>query len=262
MGTPLYDDFSADYDRFVKWDKRLEYELPFIERQLKAVDARRVLDVACGTGRHALALAERGYHVTGTDVSAGMIEQARENANARGLSVHFVVAGFGQLRHKVTGEFDALLCLGSSLPHISSPATLAPTLKDFAAVLRPGGLALIQNRNFDLVLKEKKRWMPPQSYRAGESEWLFLRLYDFNPDGSISFNVMTLHREGDRPWQQRVSATQLWPLGQDDLLPALEASGFEQVACYGSMDGKPFARETSPNLIVSARKSAGQPAGE
>jgi hypothetical protein len=46
----MYDDFSSDYDRFVDWPGRLAAELPFIERQLRAVGARRVLDAACGTG--------------------------------------------------------------------------------------------------------------------------------------------------------------------------------------------------------------------
>ena len=49
----MYDDFSSNYDRFVNWPGRLAAELPFIERQLQAVEARRVLDAACGTGRHA-----------------------------------------------------------------------------------------------------------------------------------------------------------------------------------------------------------------
>ena len=147
-----------------------------------------------------------------------------------------------------------LLCLGSSLPHVSSPAALTGALSDFAAVLRPGGLAFIQNRNFDLVLKERRRLMPPQSHREGRSEWLFIRFYDFNPDGSISFNVATLYRDDDQPWQQRVSATRLWPLRQADLMTALQEAGFEQVTCYGSMEGTPFVPDTSPNLVISARK--------
>lgn len=82
--VPLYDPFSADYDRFVNWRERLAYELPFLEQQLTAASARRVLDVACGTGMHAIALAQRGYDVTGADLSAGMIERARENAREIG----------------------------------------------------------------------------------------------------------------------------------------------------------------------------------
>jgi ubiquinone/menaquinone biosynthesis C-methylase UbiE len=67
--VPLYDALSDDYDRFVNWENRLAYEMPFIERTLREVDARRVLDVACGTGMHAIQLARRGYKVVGADPS-------------------------------------------------------------------------------------------------------------------------------------------------------------------------------------------------
>ena len=59
----MYDDFSFDYDRFVDWPGRLAAELAFVEGQLQAVGARRVLDAACGTGMHALELARRGYEI-------------------------------------------------------------------------------------------------------------------------------------------------------------------------------------------------------
>ncbi|MGQ9804240.1 MAG: hypothetical protein ACUVSH_10470 [Anaerolineae bacterium] len=51
----MYDDFSADYDRFVDWPGRLAAEVPFIVQRLQRVGARRVLDAACGTGMHAVA---------------------------------------------------------------------------------------------------------------------------------------------------------------------------------------------------------------
>jgi ubiquinone/menaquinone biosynthesis C-methylase UbiE len=76
--VPLYDALSDDYDRFVNWGNRLTYEMPFIGRILHKADARRVLDVACGTGMHAIELARRGYKVVGMDLSAPMIERARE----------------------------------------------------------------------------------------------------------------------------------------------------------------------------------------
>ena len=151
--VPLYDPFSADYDRFVNWKERLAYEFPFIEQQLTASGARRVLDMACGTGKHTIALAQRGFDVTGADLSVGMFERARENAAAVGSEARFVVAGFGELAAKVGNGFDALLCLGNSLPHVLTADALHETLTDFAAVLRPGGLLLIQNRNFDAMMR-------------------------------------------------------------------------------------------------------------
>ncbi len=252
MGTPLYDALSGDYDRFVAWRGRLAYELPFIEQQLSATGARRVLDVACGTGMHAIALAERGYRVTGTDLSVGMIDRARLNVREAGLEIPFVAAGFGDLAEKVGGDFDALLCLGNSLPHVLSLEALQKTVEDFAAVLRPGGLLFIQSRNFDAVMGGGKRWMEPQAHQEGDREWLFVRFYDYSPDGTLTFNVLTLRREVKGNWTQRAEATRLRPWLHADLESVVAEANFGDLTCYGDMTGSPFDPAESGNLILIA----------
>lgn len=267
--VPLYDALSDDYDRFVNWENRLAYEMPFIERTLRGADARRVIDVACGTGMHAIELARRGYEVVGVDLSAPMIERARENALTAGVKVHFIVAGFGELAEKlalrssislrtsgvegVSGQFDAVLCLGNSLPHVLSASNLGVALADFAAVLRPGGLLLVQNRNFDAVLARRERFMGPEAHREGDREWLFVRFYDFNPDGTITFNMVVLRRDAGGKWSQRVEATGLRPLIYSELIASLTAAGFTDIVCHGDMQGAPFDPESSGNLITIAK---------
>jgi glycine/sarcosine N-methyltransferase len=252
----MYDAFSDDYDRFVDWPGRLAVEMPFIEAQLQAAGARRVLDAACGTGMHAIALAQRGYRVAGADLSAGMIERARANAAQGGVEVQFAAAGFGELAQTFgAGAFDTLLCLGNSLPHLLTPQDLAAALADFAACLRPGGLLLLQNRNFDAVMAGGERWMEPQSHRQGEDEWLFLRFYDFDAGGLITFNILTLRRDAQGGWRQRVSATRLRPLLQAEILAALDGAGFTSIASYGNMGGAPFDPPSSGNLVIAARRS-------
>lgn len=249
----MYDDFSTDYDRFVNWPSRLALEMPFIETQLQTAGARRVLDAACGTGMHVVALAQRGYAVVGADLSAAMVERARANAAAAGVDVRFAAAGFGELAARVGGGFDALLCLGNSLPHLLAPSDLTAALADFAACLRPGGRLLIQNRNFDRVLARRERWMEPQSSREGDTEWLFLRLYDFEADGLLAFHVVTLRRQGEGAWQQHVASSRLWPQRQDELVAALAATGFADIVCWGDMQGAPFDPQASPNLVITAQ---------
>jgi SAM-dependent methyltransferase len=277
--VPLYDAFSDDYDRFVNWEDRLAYEMPFIERTLRQVDARRVLDVACGTGMHAIELARRGYEVVGADLSAPMIERAKENAATTGVEAHFVVAGFGELAEKLvlspsTGlvlseieglktspvegagsQFNMVLCLGNSLPHVSSARDLDEALADFAAVLRPGGLLLIQNRNFDAVLARRERFMRPEAHREGDREWLFVRFYDFT-EGTITFNMVVLHRDAEGKWVQKVESTELRPLIYSELTASLTAAGFADIICYGDMEGAQFDLDHSPNLVVTARRMA------
>jgi glycine/sarcosine N-methyltransferase len=251
----MYDAISNDYDRFVNWPTRLALEMPFISQQINqaAGPACRVLDAACGTGMHTIALAQLGYKMSGADVSRGMIERARTNASTAGISVDFEVVGFEHLAETFGQKtFDALICLGNSLPHIPDASALAATLADFKTCLKPGGLLLLQNRNFDVVLARRERWMEPQAYRHNDADWLFLRFYDFDGDGLLSFNMVTLHRQGTASWTQQVTSTRLYPLRQNELLESLRTAGFTDTASYGNMTGEPFNPASSGNLVLTA----------
>ena len=257
----MYDAFSSDYDRFVNWKSRLGYEMPFLGRLLETLggdssNRPRVLDTACGTGMHVIELTRRGYPAAGADLSTGMIEKARQNAQAANSQAEFAAAGFGQLASAFSGSplfpFDAVLCLGNSLPHLLDARSLASALADFKACLRPGGLLVLQNRNFDAVMRERQRWMEPQSFREGQEEWLFLRFYDYLPDDLIDFNVVSLHRAEAGGWQQQIHTTRLRPLLQSELTAALSAAGFDAITSYGDMQGTPFNPHSSGNLIIQA----------
>lgn len=251
----FYDTFSSDYDRFVSWPGRLALEMPFLTSQLREIGANSVLDAACGTGRHTLALAQAGFQAAGADFSAGMIARARENAQAAGVEVPFKLAGFGELAAAFgAASFDALFCLGNSLPHLLTPQLLSAALADFALVLKPGALVIIQNRNFDAVMANRQRWMEPQSAREGQTEWLFQRFYDFEPDGMLTFNVITLRRESGGEWKQSLQSTQLRPLLSEEVQTAFQNAGFEAITCYGSLTGSAFNSESSGNLVVMARQ--------
>lgn len=256
----MYGSFSNDYDRFVNWTERLAYEMPFIEEQIKllqgtAGDSLDVLDTACGTGMHAITLALRGHRVSAADLFPQMVEIGVGNARKAGAEVRFNAAGLGDMSATFGKErFDLLLCLGNSLPHLTNDSELNQALEDFAAVLRPGGLVFIQNRNFDLVMRHQQRWMEPQVYREGDHEWIFQRFYDFLPGGLIRFNIVTLKREKDSGWQTNVSSTLLRPQLHGELEHALTRAGFTDIRAYGSMQGEAFSSETSGNLILTARK--------
>jgi SAM-dependent methyltransferase len=264
MTNKTYDDFSQDYDKFVNWDSRLAAELPFIEKLLSELktggnQASYVLDAACGTGMHAIALAGRGYRAAGADISEGMVAVAQENARKAGAHVTFKATGFGGLEQAFKEEkdfpFDLLICLGNSLPHLTHENDLKSALSDFAACLKPGGLLLLQNRNYDAVMANQERWIGPQSHLEGNKEWLFFRFYDFDADGLITFNIVRLRREGQNPWTQEISSVRLFPLTQERLLPMLETSGFDVVRMYGFLGETPFDPLHSENLVVVAQKA-------
>ncbi len=238
----------------MNWQARLAHELPFLERLFQEHGILRVLDTACGTGHHAIALAQRGYRVAGTDLSVAMIKHARQNAADLGLDVHFAVAGLGELSGQdamfSAAPWDAALCLGNSLPHLLTRSAVDQALADFAMLLRPGGLLLIQNRNLDRVWTERQRFMDPQSYRGRDGERVFVRFYDFHPE-KITFNMIRLQRTAEG-WLQEVDATDLRPILRDDLAGALQVAGFHPVTFYGGYDGSPFDLARSDDLIALA----------
>jgi glycine/sarcosine N-methyltransferase len=251
--TPLYDAFSRDYDRFVNWRRRLRHDLPFLTGELERAEAQRVLDVACGTGWHSIALSQRGYEVVGSDISAKMIERARENAAREGALIRFVRAGFGQIAKHVDESVGGLLCMGNSLPHVSDVHALREALLDFSAVLRPCGVLIIQQRNFDKVWSERQRFMPLEAHREDSGEWLFFRFYDFK-EGTITFNMVTMRRD-EGAWDYQVESTELWPILRDHLVEQLEVIGFSNITCYGNLRYLPFDPDRSGNLVVVARRS-------
>ena len=263
MDTNTYDDFSQDYDRFVNWQSRLAAEMPFLEQLLNQIDTSHnqplsILDAACGTGMHAIELSRRGYRAAGADFSQGMVETARVNAQTSGTIVLFKQAGFMELRAVFDEEdvfpFDAITCFGNSLPHLISREEIKEALADFAACLRPGGMLVLQNRNFDAVLAKRERWIGPQSYTEDGNDWLFLRFYDFDPDGLITFNIVRLKREAGGEWKQALSTVRLYPLIKDELMNLLKETGFNEIRTFGMMKDIPFDPFTSENLVIAAIK--------
>jgi SAM-dependent methyltransferase len=89
-------------------------EVDFLLEELELPAGSSILDVGCGTGRHAIELARRGYRVTGVDISSGMLHQAEKAATQAGVSVKWV---HGDATTYLMGmsrpqeQFDAALCL-------------------------------------------------------------------------------------------------------------------------------------------------------
>lgn len=258
--VPMYDSLAEDYDRFTNWTNRLNFEIPLLDKLIRETGtgaAPHVLDAACGTGMHVIALARLGYRCAGADLSRKMIEQAGTNAKAAGMNIDFKVAGFGQLSQSFAGQpFDSLLCLGNSLPHVLTLPALEETLLDFARCLRPGGLLILHSRNFDAVMGSRNRWMPTEAFSDQEHEWLFERFYDFEPDGLIRFNMITLKRPHGADWRAQVTSTTLYPQTEEVVQRALIKSGFNSITSMGSMAGEDFNPHSSPNLVITARKPA------
>lgn len=121
-------------------------ECDFIEDELKRDKSRRILDVGCGTGRHAIELTKRGYTVTGCDLSEAQIHRAREKAAAENLEIEFLVHDARKLPFE--NEFDvALMMCEGGFSLMETDEMNFEILANVSKGLRAGGLFLFTTLN-------------------------------------------------------------------------------------------------------------------
>jgi SAM-dependent methyltransferase len=104
----FFDAHAPIYDENVFTKNSLK-EVDFLTEELALKPGAAILDVGCGTGRHSVELAKRGYKVTGIDLSAEMLKEAREKAKAAGVDVSFIRADATDFT--LPAKFDAAICL-------------------------------------------------------------------------------------------------------------------------------------------------------
>jgi ubiquinone/menaquinone biosynthesis C-methylase UbiE len=130
--APYYDALMAS----VPYSMWADYVVEIFQHL--GVKPRRILDLATGTGSVAIELAERGYEVTGVDLSEPMLEQARRKAHGADLDLRFLQADAAELRFP-PASFDAAVSLYDSLNYILEPERLQRAFDGMAAALAPGG---------------------------------------------------------------------------------------------------------------------------
>lgn len=125
-------------------------EIDFVIEETGIAPGSRVLDMGCGTGRHSVELATRGYRVTGVDLSCGMLAQAEKAVEAAGVEVELIHANAAEFTSEAV--FDAALCLCEGAFCLLG-AEDDPTDRDLAilrnihAALKPGGTFILTALN-------------------------------------------------------------------------------------------------------------------
>jgi glycine/sarcosine N-methyltransferase len=262
---------ASDYDQMVDWGKRLTREAPFFRDLFTRFGVERIVDVGCGSAKHAIMFREWGHEVIGVDPSESMLAQARDNAAAAGVEIGLVEGGFGELERLVGSGHDAVLTLGNGLPHVDGVSGLRATLADFAAVLRPGGLVVLHLLNHARLIDGNVRMMPATFRETPEGDRVFIKVLD-HVDGGIMFDFVTLTREpgavagsgnafayddpSETGWHLRSRRSIHTALPADLLVEALESAGFDAIETYGDHAGRPFDRTSDESVIVVARRSS------
>ena len=146
--------FVSKWDELIDWELRAAGEDSFFIDHLRERGARRVLDVATGTGFHSVRLLEAGFEVVSADGSPEMLARAFENGRRRGHILRTVQADWRFLGRDIHGTFDAVICLGNSFTHLFKERDRRKALAEFYSVLDHDGILILDQRNYDEIMAE------------------------------------------------------------------------------------------------------------
>jgi len=141
-------------------------------------NTRRLLDLGCGTGRHAFELEKIGFRVEGSDTSASMIGKAREQARARNSRVVFHQHSF-QTADRIAGPFDGVISMFSSIGYLTDSIDVATALQNVRSLLVAGGVFLFDYWNGNAVVRD---YSPVRVVRASDGDVEILRVSETHLD--------------------------------------------------------------------------------
>jgi SAM-dependent methyltransferase len=115
-----------------------------------------ILDVGCGYGRIAIPLAERGYRVTGLDISPQLLRAARRDARARARTITFDEGSMTALPYAAE-SFDACICLWSAFNELLDPEEQVKALREMRRALRAFGVGIVEGSVFTVATDDDVR---------------------------------------------------------------------------------------------------------
>ncbi len=250
-----FDDITLAYDNTIDWKARLSQEMPFLLSVLNDPMEKRVLDMACGSGRHSVSLAKHGAQVIGLDMSRTMIQAAQKHAKTSGVEPIFIIADMVDVDHVVEGSFDLVICLGNSLALLNSFESVRDVVKTLYELLNDGGSFVAQVLNFEEIHWTGFRTFPTKTGKLSDgTEVTFSRLFEHTdyPDSSTLIMSVSGSNGGERT--SEVSTQKVLNLKYDLLNDILVGAGFEHIEFFSDYVRSPFEKKESRNMVIHSVK--------
>ncbi|MFV1964512.1 MAG: class I SAM-dependent methyltransferase [Pirellulaceae bacterium] len=248
MTDAAFDDVSQIYDRLIDWPKRLGHEEPFYRQLFGELGARSVVDVACGSGRHAAMFHSWGLRVEGADVSPHMIEAAR-TANGSSDDLNWVVRAFDQPIHPQI-PFDVSVCVGNSLALAPDLETVQAAIRQMLTAVGKSGAAVIHVLNLWHLPDGPCVWQKCRQVRwRGADVQIFKGVHRCGSRGYVDMLITRPGKDGP------LHSASIPFLGLDETgLDGYAAqNGAKEIELYGGYQGQPYDRNKSVDLVMVMR---------
>lgn len=245
----LYDIFYAD--------KPYEEEALFIHQCLKQFSSgttRRLIELACGTGTHALALEKYGYEIIGTDYSPDLLSIARQKAAAYNSKITFLIQDMRTLN--VPGEpFDAAICLFDSIGYVATNEALMCTLQNVHRHLRKEGLFVFEFWHAGAMLRKYdpirvRRWIVPDGELVRISE---TTIDCANQLSHVTYSIYELRRNGTYSSLKETQTNRYFLV--QEMEGWLKRCSFDPVKWFAGFTNDENVTEDIWHIVAVARKA-------
>jgi SAM-dependent methyltransferase len=223
--APLYHLIYQDWDATIR--RQSEQLSALIQSEWP--ESKTVLDVCCGIGTQAIGLAQHGYSVAGSDISANAIERAGHEARARGAEVSFSVCDMRHAHHHHGSGFDVVICCDNSLPHLLTDDELLVALKEMLGCLSVGGGCLVSVRDYETEERGANILKPYGVRTESGKRYLIFQVWDF--DGE-QYDLAFFFVEEDLSSSMvrtHVMRSRYYAISTTRLLDLMRQAGFENV---------------------------------
>jgi len=250
-----FDDVALAYDDAIDWKTRLAREMPFLLSRLGSPKGKRVLDLACGTGRHSIAFALEGADVVGIDNSKIMLSRARKHATSRAVSPNFILGEMAEYQSIVEDRFDLVICLGNSLALLDDFETVGKVIAASYDSLKDGGFFIAQVLNFEEIHRTGFRFFPQKGGKMENGEdVVFSRFYEHTDPRNSSTLVMSAQTKVDGEWTSIVSTQRVLNLNSNILKRYLAQAGFQETRFYSDYSESLFVGSDDRNMVIHSRR--------
>ena len=242
----LYDLFYAE--------KPYEAEAAFVAeclREYSVGPTNRLLEIACGTGTHALQLEQRGYKIVATDYSQDMLERAKQKAS--NSQVEFQLQDMTQL--EVSGApFDAAYCLFDAIGYVGTNEALQKVFRGVHKHLRSDGLFIFEFWHAAAMLRH---YDPVRIRRWKQNDSLILRLSETTLDyakqlSSVSYSIYELNKDGTYSSLTETQVNRYFLV--QEMAAWLTTTGFEPLKWFAGFTNEETISDETWHIVAVARR--------
>ena len=225
-----------------RWEKA-ETEIGLLLALLRMTGDETILDIPCGTGRHALELARRGFDVTGVDRTASYLDEARRRARDESLQVQWVQQDMRSFSRPAA--FDIVLNMYTSFGYFQDIEDDRAAARVFFEALRPGGRLVMELHGKENLAAgfSARDWVELDDGRV------LLEERSIIDDWRAVRNRWIVYHDGGR-YELEFS---LRLYGAAELVDLLRGVGFSEITVFGNLEGDPYDEHARRLVVVAAK---------